>query len=197
MSGAELGDLKEDRTFLRTWHFFLVLGLLGLLVLFYRGLYGNPSYIPPVIIDTPAPKFTAQEMFNAEEISLSQLKGKVVVLNFWASWCQECKLEHPFLLELNRRFSQDPNFVMIGVNYQDKEDLARQYLKEHGNNFQHIRDTTGTISIDYGIYGIPETFVIDPAGVIRYKTIGPVVGNSYRHLVEKVIEPLLSGKGVS
>ena len=186
-------QLEEDNPTIRSWHFFLIVGILGLLALFYRGLWGNPSYIPPVIINTPAPNFVAKEMFDGSEMALHDLKGKVVVLNFWASWCQECKVEHPFLLALNKRFRQNPDFVMIGVNYQDKEALALKYLQEHGNNFQHIRDATGTISIDYGIYGVPETFIIDPSGVIRYKTIGPLVGANYTHVVEKVIEPLLSG----
>ncbi len=178
----------------RAWHILLLSGISGLLYIFYTGLWGNPSYIPPVIVNTPAPGFTAPELYEGKPISLNQFKGKVVMLNFWASWCQECALEHAFLLEINDKFSKNPNFVMLGINYQDREALAKEYLKEHGNNFQHVRDETGTISIDYGVYGIPETFIIDPQGMIRHKSIGPIVGANYTHLIEKVIQPLLAGQ---
>ncbi len=180
----------------RLWPVGLLLGLGGLVALFYQGLWGNPSYIPPVIIDTPAPDFTAPELYEGKPISLSQFKGKVVVLNFWASWCRECKLEHPALLQIGERFAKEPNFVLLGVNYQDKEDLAREYLQELGNNFTHVRDVQGTVSIDYGIYGVPETFVIDQTGMIRHKSIGPLVGQTYTHLVERVILPLLEGRQI-
>ncbi len=182
---------------IKVWHVFLLTGLLGLIALFYQGLWGNPSYIPPVIVHTQAPEISAPEMHSGREVSLNRLKGKVVVLNFWASWCQECKMEHSSLLAINRRFQENPNFTMLGINYQDKEELAKQYLKVHGNNFNHVIDRDGRISIDYGIYGVPETFVIDQKGIIRYKTIGPLIGANYTHIVEKVIEPLLSGRVIS
>lgn len=179
---------------IRAWNLLLLSGIAGLLALFYIGLWGNPSYIPPVIVNTPASDFTAPELYEGRPISLSQFKGKVVMLNFWASWCQECKLEHASLLAINEQFGKLPNFVMLGVNYQDQPSPAKEYLKVHGNNFQHVRDETGKVSIDYGIYGVPETFIIDPQGMIRHKSIGPIVGATYTHLVEKVIQPLLAGK---
>lgn len=182
---------------IRIWHIVVVVGIFGLVALFYEGLWGNPSYIPPVLIGTAAPNAVGPELAKGEPLSLDHFKGKVVVLNFWASWCLECRLEHASLLEINKRFSQDPHFVMLGVNYQDKEDLAQGYLQELGNNFRHIRDLNGRISIDYGVYGVPETFVIDQQGVIRHKQVGPVVGASYTYLVEKIIEPLLRGQSVS
>jgi cytochrome c biogenesis protein CcmG/thiol:disulfide interchange protein DsbE len=112
-------------------------------------------------------------------------------LNFWSSWCQECKLEHSSLQALNQQYGQDPHFVLLGVDYQDKEDLAKEYLQQYGNNFQHIVDTRGRISIDYGVYGVPETFVIDQNGVIRHKEIGPLVGEAYSNFTRNIIEPLL------
>ncbi len=179
---------------MKTWQVVLPLLIVCLVVVFYHGLYGNPSYIPPVIINTPAPDFAAPELYEGKEMRLSDHKGKVVVLNFWASWCRECALEHSSLLEVNRRYENDPQFVMIGVNYQDKENLAKEYLEKHGNNFKHVRDYAGKVSIDYGIYGVPETFVIDKEGMIRHKSIGPIIGESYTHLIDKVIEPLLRGE---
>jgi cytochrome c biogenesis protein CcmG/thiol:disulfide interchange protein DsbE len=101
------------------------------------------------------------------------------MLNFWASWCIECGLEHENLLTLNEQFGRDPNFVMLGVNYQDKEDDALDYLRRRGSNFAHVRDVKGAIAFDYGVYGVPETFVLDRQGVIRCKTIGPIIGDVF------------------
>jgi cytochrome c biogenesis protein CcmG/thiol:disulfide interchange protein DsbE len=182
---------------MRVWHIVLLAGIFGLVAIFYEGLWGNPSYIPPVLVGQSAPNFAGPELDKGETLSLDRYKGKVVVLNFWASWCQECKLEHASLLEINKRFGQNPNFIMLGVNYQDKEKLAKEYLEEFGNNFTHVRDLTGRISIDYGVYGVPETYVIDQQGVIRHKAIGPLIGVTYTHLVTNVIEPLLRGQPVS
>ena len=185
-----------NRSLFKLWHLALSLAILGLIVIFYRGLYGNPSYIPPVIINTPAPAIAGPELYGGKIIRSSDHKGKVIVLNFWASWCLECVTEHPALLEINQHYEKDQRFVMIGVNYQDKNDLAKDYLAKHGNNFVHVVDVDGKISIDYGIYGVPETFVIDQQGMIRHKLIGPVVGNNYRLLVDGIIEPLLNGQPI-
>ena len=115
-----------------------------------------------------------------------------MLLNFWASWCYECKVEHDSILRLHEQFKDNPNFVMLGVNYQDELPDAQQYLKTYGSSFQHVRDVKGALAIDYGVYGVPETFVIDQQGLIQYKWVGPIVGPVYTNLVEKVINPLLS-----
>ena len=176
---------------IRGWHFVLVVCVVGLVVLFYQGLWGDPRAIPTVLIGTPAPDFSGPEVNTGETLSLSDFKGKVVMINFWASWCLECRQEHENLLAINRRFGQNPDFVMLGVNYQDEPENAREYLKTYGNSFKHVRDLKGTISIDYGVYGVPETFVFDKRGIIRYKHVGPIIGQAYTHLTEKVIAPLL------
>jgi len=181
----------DNKGQIRRWPLFLMSGLLGLMILLYLGLWGDPSAIPPVIINTPAMEFSGFEMYTGRSISLSQMKGKVVFLNFWASWCRECKLEHDSLLDLKKRYADRPDFIFLGVNYQDKENLAKAYLEEHGNNYEHIQDLHGRISIDYGVYGIPETFLIDRHGMIRHKHIGPIVGETYANLIETWIEPLL------
>lgn len=177
----------------RGWHILLLAGTLGLLAMFYQGLWGNPNFIPPVIIETPAPEVTGPDLFGGALVSLSDHKGKVILINFWASWCVECKLEHKSLLAIKKHYEDDPNFAMFGINYQDKEHLAKNYLELHGNNFDHIRDPDGKISIDFGVYGVPETFIIDQEGIIRHKQIGPIVGNAYSDIIEKVIDPLLNG----
>ncbi len=179
---------------MRAWQVALVVGVLGLLTLFYKGLWGNPAFIPSVLVGTAAPDFTGPELYKGRQVSLNDFSGKVVVVNFWASWCLECKQEHPSLLALADRFGKDPKFVMIGVNYQDREEDAKKYLEEHGDAFIHIRDPKGTISIDYGVYGIPETFIIDQQGIIRHKLIGPIIGDVYTNIADRIIQPLLEGK---
>lgn len=179
------------------WHIFLLLGLFGLFFIFYQGLWGDPSALPPVIIEEPASDFTAPELYEKKEITLSDQLGKVVVLNFWASWCQECKLEHKFLLALTKHYENNPDFVMYGVNYQDKDHLAKAYLKQYGNNFEHVVDLKGKISIDYGVYGVPETFVIDKKGVIRHKHIGPILNDAYSKIIKDTIDPLLTEEATS
>jgi cytochrome c biogenesis protein CcmG/thiol:disulfide interchange protein DsbE len=130
---------------------------------------------------------------SSDPLSLDQFKGKVVFLNFWASWCQECRLEHANLLALNEKFGRDPNFVMLGVNYQDQEDDALEYLRTFGSTFPHVRDLKGAIAFDYGVYGVPETFVIDQQGTIRCKTIGPIIGPVYANYNDRVLPALLNG----
>lgn len=168
-----------------------VMILLGLLVLFYQGLWGDPRHIPTVLVGTQAPGFMGPDVESGEPISFDQYKGKVVVLNFWASWCQECKVEHHNILRLHDQFKNDPQFAMLGVNYQDDVVDAQAYLKQFGSTFRHVRDVKGALAIDYGVYGVPETFVIDQQGIIRHKWVGPIVGQVYTNLTEKVITPLL------
>ena len=170
----------------------LVVCLLGLFALFYQGLWGDPRSIPTVLIGTPAPSFTGPEVDSGELISLDQYKGKVVLLNFWASWCYECKVEHESILRLHEHFKDNPNFVMLGINYQDELPDAQEYLRTYGSSFQHVRDIKGTFAIDYGVYGVPETFVIDQQGLIQHKYVGPIVGPVYTNLIERVITPLLN-----
>ncbi|GJL67201.1 MAG: thiol:disulfide interchange protein [Nitrospirales bacterium] len=170
----------------------LVIGLLALFALFYQGLWGDPRSIPTVLIGTEAPTFTGPDVESGKAISLEQYKGKVVLLNFWASWCYECKVEHKDILRLHQQFKDHPDFVMLGINYQDELPDAKQYLKTYGSTFQHVRDIKGTLAIDYGVYGVPETFVIDQQGVIRHKWVGPIVGQVYTNLTENVISPLLN-----
>ena len=181
----------------RVWQIALVAVVLGLLTLFYQGLWGDPRLIPTVLIGTPAPSFQGPDVVSGEPLSFDQFRGKVVVINFWASWCQECKLEHENLLKINERFKSHPDFVMLGIDYQDNATDAQKYLRTYGTSFQHIRDIKGTLAIDYGIYGVPETFVIDRQGIIRYKWIGPITGAAYTNLTDKVLVPLLRGSAAS
>jgi cytochrome c biogenesis protein CcmG/thiol:disulfide interchange protein DsbE len=196
MEGTQLSHSEQgegDGHMIRGWHVALILGLVGIVTLFYEGLWGNPRDIPTVLVGTQAPTFSGPEVNTGELISSDRFKGKVIMINFWASWCLECRQEHENLLAIHKQFGQDSNFVMLGINYQDHEEDAREYLQRFGSNFNHIQDLKGTISIDYGVYGVPETFILDQQGIIRYKQVGPIMGPVYTQLTEKVIAPLLRG----
>ena len=184
-------SVNDARFRLRGWHLALIGTLIALFLLFYKGLWGDPSAIPTVLIGTPAPTFAGPNVVDGATIDLAQYRGKVIMLNFWASWCQECRVEHENLLALYKQFRDNPDFVLVGVNYQDKLEDARHYLDVYGSPFQQVRDYKGTISIDYGVYGVPETFIIDKQGVIRHKQVGPIVGPTYSLLTERVLPTLL------
>jgi cytochrome c biogenesis protein CcmG, thiol:disulfide interchange protein DsbE len=179
---------------MKGWHVALIIIVGFVISLFYQGLWQDPRAIPTVLIGTPAPAFAGPGVETDEVLSLDQYRGKVVVLNFWASWCFECKVEHENLLAIQERYGSHPDFVMLGINYQDTQPNAREYLRTFGSNFRHVRDIKGAISIDYGVYGVPETFVLDRQGIIRFKHVGPIVGAVYQRLTQQVIEPLLQGQ---
>lgn len=144
----------------------------ALIVLLGIGLKLDPREVPSPLIDKPAPAFQLPRL-DAPEKSFSQkdMRGKVWLLNVWASWCVACRDEHPVLVEFARS-----NVVPIyGLNYKDQREDAQRWLARYGNPYElSISDQNGRIGIDYGVYGVPETFVIDKSGVIRYKQIGPI-----------------------
>lgn len=147
------------------------LGLfIGLLVLFAVGLRLNPREIPSPLIGKPVPEFTAPVLGQSVSFSPAQLQGKVWLLNVWASWCSSCRQEHGVLLELARQ----QRVPLVGLNYKDTDTEAQQWLNA-GNPYQIVPvDAQGKIGIDLGVYGTPETFLIDRAGVVRAKHVGPL-----------------------
>ncbi|OGS92075.1 MAG: thiol:disulfide interchange protein [Gallionellales bacterium GWA2_59_43] len=150
------------------------------------GLNLNPREVPSPLIGKPAPAFTLPQLHEpAKQFSTQDMKGKVWLLNVWASWCVSCKEEHPVLMELSRR-----NIVPIyGLDYKDKNADAELWLKKGGDPYTlSVSDTEGRIGIEYGVYGVPETYVIDKQGVIQYKQIGPVTP---QNLTEKIL-PLVA-----
>lgn len=152
----------------------------------FVGLGLNPREVDSPLIDKPAPAFTLPQLHEpAKQFSPADMKGKVWLLNVWASWCVSCREEHPVLMELARR-----NIVPIyGLDYKDQNEAAELWLKKGGDPYVlSVSDTDGRIGIDYGVYGVPETYVIDKQGVIRYKQIGPVTPQS---LNEKIL-PLVA-----
>ncbi len=149
------------------------------------GLYRDPREVPSPLVDKPAPAFTLAQLHAPDkQLSAADMKGQVWLLNVWASWCVSCRVEHPLLVELAKA-----NVVpVIGLNYKDRNDLGKQWLAQNGDPYKlSIVDADGRVGIDYGVYGVPETFVIDKNGVIRYKQIGPITVEA----LEQKILPLV------
>ncbi|MGZ8225755.1 MAG: DsbE family thiol:disulfide interchange protein [Methylococcaceae bacterium] len=150
------------------------------------GLNLKPSEIPSPFIGKPAPLFSAPKLEMPEEkLSPADLKGKVWLFNVWASWCVSCRAEHPILNQL----AQQQAVLIIGLNYKDQPEAAKNWLNTLGNPYNvSIMDQDGRIGIDWGVYGVPETFIIDKKGVIRYKHTGPVTAKS----VQAIFLPLIA-----
>ena len=167
--------------------YILPLGVFGLLVVLLGvGLSLNPREVPSPLIGKPAPAFQLPQLHQPEKtFAPAELRGKVWILNVWASWCAACRDEHPVLTDLARSGVAP----MYGLNYKDKRNDAIEWLKRFGDPYQaSLFDGDGRVGIDYGVYGVPETYVIDRQGVIRYKRIGPVTPQI---LKEKMI-PLIT-----
>ncbi len=136
------------------------------------GLKLNPKEIPSPLIGRPVPDFSLPLLHLPEKkLGSSNLKGRVWLLNVWASWCVSCRAEHPLLNQLAKK----ETVTIIGLNYKDDPDNAKRWLKMLGNPYNaSVMDQDGRIGIDFGVYGVPETFVIDKKGIIRHKHTGPL-----------------------
>ena len=146
----------------------------GLALLFWRGLSGDPSTLPSTLINKPVPAFSlpAVSELNVPGLTDADLKnGKVTVVNIWASWCGPCRQEHPLLLELSKR----SYITLVGINNKDDAANAARFLGALGQPFAKVgADSNGRVTIDWGGYGVPETFIVDGTGVIRFKNVGPL-----------------------
>ena len=152
---------------------FIPLGVFLVLVGFlFVGLFLNPREVPSPLIGKPAPQFTLNQLHQpGKTLGTPDMKGQVWLLNVWASWCVSCREEHPLLVAAARQ-----NLVpIVGLNHKDEAGAATAWLRRLGNPYQAIAvDRDGRVSIDYGVYGVPETFVIDRDGIVRMKHIGPL-----------------------
>ena len=146
--------------------FLLLVGFLAV------GLNRDPREVPSPLIGKAAPAFDLPLLGQPDKRFVpADMRGKVWLLNVWASWCVSCRDEHPVLVELSKKAV----LPILGLNYKDRNDDAQRWLKQFGNPYQlSVVDADGRIGIDYGVYGVPETYLIDGEGVIRYKQIGPL-----------------------
>jgi len=154
----------------------------------YVGLGLHPHEVPSPLIDKPAPAFSLPQLDQpAKQFSPAEMKGKVWLFNVWASWCESCKDEHPVLLDLAER-----KLVPIyGLDYKDKPADAQAWLNTAGNPYKLVaQDADGRVGINYGVYGVPETYIIDKQGIIRYKQIGPITMQNLRAIILPMVHKL-------
>ena len=166
--------------------YLLPLALFAVLVLFLAvGLSIDPKLVPSPLIDKPLPAFNLPKLKTPEDsIKSNDFQGDVVMLNVWASWCVACRAEHPLLVEL----SKNNEMLIYGMNYKDTRTDALQWLQRFGDPYRTSAfDQHGLTGIDLGVYGVPETYIMDRAGIIRYKHIGPIT----REALENTILPLM------
>lgn len=188
--------------------FLIPLGLFLLLVVFLAiGLTRDPHEVPSPLVGKPTPEFKLMQLESGKTFAPADLRGKVWILNVWSSWCVSCRQEHPLLVA----FSRQGRLPIVGLNYKEvrgdgeldvknispenEEKLVRQranmWLAQHGNPYSLVAlDMDGRVGIDYGVYGVPESYVIDKAGVIRYKQIGPFTLEVLQKKVLPLIEQL-------
>ena len=156
------------------------------------GLKLDPREVPSPLIDKPAPAFSLPRLdAPGQKISTQDLRGKVWLLNVWASWCVACRQEHPVLVQFFADGGSAPIVPVYGLNYKDKRADALAWLERFGNPYvASLSDTEGLVGIDFGVYGVPETFVIDKAGIIRLKHIGPVTPEVLRDSILPLVKKL-------
>lgn len=167
----------------RFWPLILFIALSGFL---YKGLFTNPQEIPSPLVGKPVPAFQLGALAQPHEIhSHADFTGRVTILNVFASWCESCRDEHPLLVELVKT---RPCHV-IGLDYKDTEPAALAWLRARGNPYSTVLfDGEGRVGIEFGVYGVPETFVIDKKGIIRRKFTGPITPM----MIEDQLKPLLN-----
>jgi cytochrome c biogenesis protein CcmG/thiol:disulfide interchange protein DsbE len=162
--------------------FIAMLGFLG------AGLKLDPREVPSPLIDKPAPAFRLQILDAPSRlVTPADMRGQVWLLNVWASWCAGCREEHPLLVELARSRA----VPIYGLDYKDQPGDAHRWLTDFGNPYTAVvTDPDGRAGIEYGVYGVPETFVIDKAGIIRYKQIGPITPKALQETILPLVKKL-------
>ena len=169
--------------------FIVPLLLFGVLVFFLgRGLKLDPHELPSPLIDKPAPAFTLTRLDDAARtVRRDDMLGRVWLLNVWASWCVACREEHPALLA----FSKTKSVPLVGLNYKDTRPEGLAWLQQFGDPYDmSIFDQNGRVGIDFGVYGVPETFVIDKRGVVRFKHVGPLTPELLKTKLEPILKDL-------
>jgi cytochrome c biogenesis protein CcmG/thiol:disulfide interchange protein DsbE len=159
-----------------------------LLIFLAIGLGHDPHEVPSPLINKPAPAFQLPQLQDpGKSFSAADMRGKVWLLNVWATWCMPCREEHPLLVELSRSGA----VPIYGLDYKDKREDALSLLSEMGNPYVLCAsDADGRVAIDYGVYGVPETYVIDREGVIRFKQVGPLTTEAIQNTVLPLVKDL-------
>jgi cytochrome c biogenesis protein CcmG/thiol:disulfide interchange protein DsbE len=167
--------------------YLLPLGLFLVLVVYFAVSLrpGHDTHVlPSAMIEKPAPSFDLADLGDSNTLALAGLKGHTVIVNFFASWCVPCRIEHPLLM----RLSQQDHLPLYGIAYKDQPADSARLLATYGNPFRQVgMDRDGRVGLDFGVYGVPETYVIDANGIIRQRFVGPLTAE----VVEKELMPLL------
>ena len=159
---------------------FLIFSLILFIFFYLLLIERNPSEIPSNLIDKYIPPFNSESLLeNGKYISQEKFKNKITLVNFFASWCKPCRDEHKYI----KLLSNDKNIQILGINYKDNPKKATEWLNEFGNPYLHIAtDKKGMIAIDWGVYGIPETFIVNSKGIIKYRHVGPITKKIYKKI---------------
>ncbi|MBR9912149.1 MAG: DsbE family thiol:disulfide interchange protein [Gammaproteobacteria bacterium] len=167
--------------------FIPLLVFLILAIFFWRGLSLDPTAMPSALIDRPVPAFKLATVKDPQQFYTEQdLKGEVALLNVWATWCVACRVEHPFLVQLAQQ-----GLKIVGINYKDDVAEARVWLQKLADPYVYsVVDADGRLGIDLGVFGAPETYVLDKEGVIRYKHVGVVDAKVWRETIEPIVNSL-------
>lgn len=155
------------------------------------GIGRDPSLLRSALIGRPAPALTGYTLAG-EAFDLAELGGKVSIVNFWASWCLECRREHPAFVRVAERYKGEP-VALVGVIFQDDPAAARAYMQEMGGDWPNVLDPDGRTAIDYGVYGVPETFLIDAEGAIRAKVVGRIDEQTLRSWIDGALQEMAVG----
>jgi cytochrome c biogenesis protein CcmG/thiol:disulfide interchange protein DsbE len=173
---------------MRRWILLLPLVIfLGLAVFLYRGLYLDPAELPSALIGKPFPEFSLRDVQSDRVLTRADLLGKPALVNVWGTWCVACRVEHPVLNKLAQQ-----GVVIYGINYKDVNADALKWLKDFHNPYQlNIRDDEGSLGLNLGVYGAPETFLIDSKGIIRHKFVGVVDETVWREQLAGLYQGLV------
>jgi cytochrome c biogenesis protein CcmG, thiol:disulfide interchange protein DsbE len=158
----------------------------ALIAVLFLGLGKDPQHINSPLIGRPAPSFALKEVGSSRTIDLDRLRGKPIVINFWATWCVPCYQEHPVLVDNARMIGSDVQFV--GVVFNDTEERINAFLRERGSSYPTVLDEQGKTAIAYGVGGVPETYFINRSGVIVDKYVGPMTSDILRSNVAKAMQ---------
>ncbi len=157
-------------------------------VFLYRGLFLDPTELPSALIGKPLPSFSLPSVENSQRlITAEDIKGKPALVNVWATWCVACKVEHPVLNQLAKQ-----GVTIYGVNYKDDNAAAQKWLREFHDPYQlNISDAQGSLGLDLGVYGAPETFIVDKQGIIRHKYVGVIDERVWREQLAALYQELM------
>jgi len=168
--------MKNKLLILPSIFFAIILSIFFYLLITER----NPSEIPSNLLNKNVPFFEAESLFKNEKfISSQELKNEIILVNFFATWCKPCRDEHVYI----KRFSNKKGIKVIGINYKDDSKKTIEWLKNLGNPYSDVLiDKNGRVAIDWGVYGIPETFIVNPSGIIKYRHVGPITNKIYKKI---------------